>query len=230
MQSLILKLRELIADIHRLGRTARAGAEGHGVLILSPFEQFFLHDKTIRDLTLHTIPAGSSDEIADATNKVNQAMDRLPDDAKSQAYGAWLGYYKAFLKSMKWSPADLVQNANAFARDVLRYGPEPPGMLAKTIGKMGLKGVPGLRIVKELEGQAGKAQQGGRGQGQQGRAAQAPRENGFGQVTPGGGFARGGGGGGRGGAGRGGGGRGGAGGGRGRGGARGGRGGFGGSA
>lgn len=40
--------------------------------------------------------------------------------------------------------------------------PEPPALLAKTIGKMGLKGVPGLRIASSQE--AAK-RGGGRGRG-----------------------------------------------------------------
>lgn len=136
-----------MADIHRLGRTARAGAEGHGVLILTPPETFFLKDKVIRDLTLHSIPAGASDEVAQWQSQVDKAMDRVDQESKAQAYRAWLGYYKALLKAMGWTSAQLVQEANKYSSETLRYGKVPPGIERKTIGKMGLKGVPGLNIT-----------------------------------------------------------------------------------
>lgn len=36
--------------IHRLGRTARAGKEGEGILMLAPYERYFL--KQVSDLPL----------------------------------------------------------------------------------------------------------------------------------------------------------------------------------
>jgi len=176
-----------MSDIHRLGRTARAGAEGHGVLILSEFESFFLKDKIMQSLALHPFTLSSSAELDTLRSKVNKAMDQVPEEAKSQAYGAWLGYYKAYLKSIRWSASELVQAANHYSSDVLRYGSTPPGLLAKTVGKMGLKGTPGLRIVKELDSGAGGG--GGRGGG--------GSRGGFGGGGGGGGGARGGFGGGR---------------------------------
>ena len=60
--------------------------------------------------------------------------------------------------------------ANAYAADVLAC-PSPPGLLAKTVGKMGLKGVPGLVIVEE--DQLGKPPAGASGRGAQGPRAAA---------------------------------------------------------
>lgn len=134
-----------------MGRTARAGAEGHGVLILSEWEKFFLNDRVIKSLTLHATPIGSEAEIKAVTPQIARAMDQVDRKSKAQAYSAWLGYYKTSLKSIKWTPTQLVEHANAYSSDVLRYGPKPPGLLAKTVGKMGLKGVKGLNIVKQLE-------------------------------------------------------------------------------
>lgn len=180
------KRSSLIIDIHRLGRTARAGAEGHGVLILTPDETFFLKDKIIRDLTLHPIPAGTNDEVAQWQSQIDGAMDRVDPESKAQAYRAWLGYYKAFLKSMGWDSAQLVQEANAYSQTTLRFGPTPPGIEKKTIGKMGLKGVPGLNITAGPDG-------GDRGGGGGNRGGGGGRGGGVG--------GRGGGGGNRGGAG-----------------------------
>lgn len=65
-----------------------------------------------------------------------------------------LGYYKSSLKDLGWSPAQLVDEMNDWARQALLFqegasGPAPP-LLAKTVGKMGLKGTPGLNVVKQL--------------------------------------------------------------------------------
>lgn len=65
---------------------------------------------------------------------------------------AWLGYYKAFCRPLGWSPTALVQAANKFAANELRYVSEgadaglPPPVHKMVIGKMGLKGVPGINI------------------------------------------------------------------------------------
>ena len=45
--------------IHRLGRTGRAGKEGKGVLILSPWEDYFLH--ALADLPLEPCELPSFD-------------------------------------------------------------------------------------------------------------------------------------------------------------------------
>lgn len=45
--------------IHRLGRTGRKGKEGEGVLLLSPWEEFFL--SAIKDLPISKTPAPSID-------------------------------------------------------------------------------------------------------------------------------------------------------------------------
>ncbi|KAK8866194.1 hypothetical protein IAR55_001345 [Kwoniella newhampshirensis] len=196
------------------GEQSRAGAEGHGILILGEFESFFLRDKTLQTFTLHPYPAISPEAMGQARDAVEKALASVSPEAKGQAYQAWLGYYNSHLRLLKWSQADLVRHAGDYARISLQYGPEPPGLLAKTVGKMGLKGVPGLKIVKEVQGNGS-----GQGRGQPGKRE---RES---DVRSGEGPPRRGGGGGGGGAGRGGGGGGGRGGFGGRGGGRGGRGG-----
>eukprot|EP00605_Chrysophyceae_sp_TOSAG23-4_P001864 GSChrysophyteH1.ASY1.ANO1.2056.1 assembled CDS len=61
-----------------------------------------------------------------------------------QAYAAWLGYYNSNLKNCKWDKPTLVQFANAMAT---HFGlTKQPSLLKKTVGKMGLKGVPGLLL------------------------------------------------------------------------------------
>ena len=62
---------------------------------------------------------------------------------------------------MGWSKAQLVQAANDYALNVLGC-PQIPGILKKTVGMMGLKGIPGLNIVSQLDDGEGRGG-GGRG-------------------------------------------------------------------
>jgi len=89
------------------------------------------------------------------------------------AYQAWLGFYNSNLKTLRWSPSELVQRANLWATDCI-FQPEPPALQAKTVGKMGLKGVPGLRVegrngvpMSENKGKGG----GGKGGGGKGKSS-----------------------------------------------------------
>lgn len=127
--------------IHRLGRTARAGKEGEGLLMLTEHERVYL-DK-LKDIPL------SAHDMAPPTEAVNlkvqEAMVKLPDEIRGSAYRTWLGYNKGHLKLLKWSPEQLVEEANHFALEVMSCR-EVPTIEAKTVGKMGLKGVKGLRI------------------------------------------------------------------------------------
>ena len=142
--------------IHRLGRTGRAGKSGEGVLVLSREESFFA-EKDIADLPLSAIKDRASPEDARA---VAAAMARVSDKTKAQTYSAWLGFYKPFCRKMGLSPAELVRMANFLATDVLGCD-EVPGLMKKTVGMMGLKGVPGLNIVAALPDYDGKARGGG---------------------------------------------------------------------
>ena len=91
---------------------------------------------------------------------------------KEQAYVAWLGFYNGSCGKMQgWSKETLV-NANRYAIEVL--GAPLPGILKKTVGMMGSKGVPGLNLVSELPGGGGGAaaaadEGGGGGRGGRGR-------------------------------------------------------------
>lgn len=158
--------------VHRLGRTARAGAQGHGVLVLADFETFFLNDATIKTFDMLEYPALDGSSLAHASQLVDGALSQVSEEAKGQAYQAWLGYYNSSLKKLRWSQADLVRNANEYAQHTLKTAPGPngwvpPALQAKTIGKMGLKGVPGLN---REAGPSGGGQKRG-GDGAQGQGA-----------------------------------------------------------
>lgn len=199
--SLIIQIGLTAKDqyVHRLGRTARAGNEGHGIIMLAPFERRFLNTLT-PDLPIVplALPAGSilaalangqtpaypasmqkggfPHPIAYALSLVedgsssssgDSAEDTLKGEAES-AYRAWMGFYNGNLRTCGWDKAALVAQANAWSAMIgLR---EIPTIEAKTIGKMGLKGTPGLRIGQSSQGGGGGrgGNGGGRGGGQQG--------------------------------------------------------------
>ena len=123
--------------VHRLGRTARAEADGRGIIILSQPEAFFLHQ--LKGIDLQQYP-----DLPLAREGVANAVKSL--GGKHKIYQAWLGYYKGSLKPLKWSPAELVRQANIFALQSLGC-PEVPGIEKTTVGKMGLKSVPGLVVT-----------------------------------------------------------------------------------
>ncbi|GAA5834636.1 hypothetical protein JCM11251_003619 [Rhodosporidiobolus azoricus] len=195
--------------IHRLGRTARAGSStasggGRGILILAPFETFFLRKPPVRNLPLQPHPlAGSSlnpqgPELAAAREELKRACGAIGEEEKGQFYSASLGFYKAVLRdAFNGNAALMVQTFNEFATSPDGLGcAQVPGLLAQTVGKMNLRGTPGLNIVKELPGKEGRGGNGGgRGGGRGGQGG------GRGGGGGGGGGGRGGGGGGRGGGG-----------------------------
>ncbi|KAI1003187.1 hypothetical protein K3495_g5019 [Podosphaera aphanis] len=125
--------------IHRLGRTARAGAEGKGTFIVSKEELFFTKS-SLKEIKFVELPADleSKDKILSITEKLGPEYHR-------KIYQAWLGYYKNHLKSFKWTTEQLVEEGNKFALEFLR-ATEIPALQRSTISKMGLKGVQGLRL------------------------------------------------------------------------------------
>ncbi|KAF8575751.1 DEAD-domain-containing protein [Ramaria rubella] len=187
--------------IHRLGRTARAGQTGMGLLILAPYEDFFLREKGIKELGLKPWEDTTKAELKEWREKVAHALDRVAKEPKEQAYQAWLGLYKGSLRDLGWTPQQLINEAAAYARDVLRYkgadaersdgyvvegstvnaaGWRPPPIMSRTVGKMGLQGgkAMGLNVVKELPGREGMHR--GIGGGGGGGGGRGGREGGSG--------------------------------------------------
>ena len=153
--------------IHRIGRTARAGRGGHGVLLLADFEAYF--ERLVKDMPLQRVAIAAAD--VDAYDRaIEQAIQRVDVKTREMAYQAcaraplcscrgalalivspclqaWLGYYNS-QRHLAWSKAELVQRANWFATHRFGLGlRSPPALLKKTVGKMGLKGVPGLVLA-----------------------------------------------------------------------------------
>ena len=118
----------------------------------------------MRDLPIETLTAPVDAQV---DLRVRRGIARISPETKSQAYSAWLGFYNGSSSKMKWSKDDLIFAANNYALETLQCN-GLPGLLKKTVGKMGLKGfTQNLNIVSELGGGGGGG--GGRGGGGGGR-------------------------------------------------------------
>ncbi|KAJ8529277.1 hypothetical protein K7X08_036112 [Anisodus acutangulus] len=124
--------------IHRLGRTGRKGKEGQGILLLAPWEEYFL--STIKDLPISKAPVPLVDP--ETKKKVERALSHIDMKSKETAYQAWLGYYNSN-RSIGKDKYRLVELANEFSRTMGLDN--PPAIPKLVLGKMGLKNVPGLR-------------------------------------------------------------------------------------
>lgn len=140
--------------IHRLGRTGRAGKKGEGIVLLAPFESKFIRELKNIDITLNKrateLIASPMDE--EASRSFNAVMSRIRSgDAKlttsaEQCYQSFLGYYRGHMKRTDiHTKEDLVNTANTLAKAMGLK--EQPGLTKKAVGKMGLKGIPNIRII-----------------------------------------------------------------------------------
>ncbi|KAJ3686262.1 hypothetical protein LUZ61_015426 [Rhynchospora tenuis] len=124
--------------IHRLGRTGRKGKEGTGILMLAPWEGFFL--RSIQDLPITEAPLPLIDP--DTRKKVARALEHVEVKDKESAYQAWLGYYNSN-KNVGRDKYQLVSLANEFSRSIGLDN--PPALPKLVLRKMGLNNIPGLR-------------------------------------------------------------------------------------
>ena len=142
--------------IHRLGRTARAGKEGKGLLVLFPFEKKFLNELRGMDIPMDS-------EIEAALRETSQV--KLPkwmlsnfDTVKSRgnklsnsaqlAYLAFLGYYVGQIDRIGVrSKEDVVQLSNEFSSAIGFH--QVPSLPEQLVSKMNLVGVPGISIEDE---------------------------------------------------------------------------------
>ncbi|KAE8709431.1 DEAD-box ATP-dependent RNA helicase 25 [Hibiscus syriacus] len=126
--------------IHRLGRTGRKGKEGKGILLLAPWEDFFLH--SIKDLPMKKAVLPSVDP--NTNRKVEGALSSVEKASKESAYLAWLGYYNS-VKNVSKDKYRLVELAQEFSRSIGLY--EIPSIPRRVVNKMGLANIPGLRAI-----------------------------------------------------------------------------------
>ncbi|RLN71158.1 hypothetical protein BBJ28_00000211 [Nothophytophthora sp. Chile5] len=131
--------------IHRLGRTARAGMKGKGVLVLAEFETPLLRQLT--DLPLEVSKDHSPEALVRSESRTLHVMKNLKSNSEleksaQQSYQAWLGFYNSHQKRLKLRPEGLVQLAAEYSR-VIGLD-EVPKLEKKTLRKMNLFGVPGI--------------------------------------------------------------------------------------
>lgn len=105
--------------------------------------------RELRDQPLSELPASIRIGDSHVRSLVQSAISKIStsDDlvkAAEQAYAAWLGFYNSNLKKCGWDKPHLVTMANIFSAVIGLK--EVPYLEKKTVGKMGLKGVPGLRV------------------------------------------------------------------------------------
>lgn len=139
--------------IHRLGRTGRAGRAGKGWLVLAPFEVSFLRElKTVdcpQDEDLKVLfDKRPSQECLDCflpvLKKIGDGDEFLANSAE-KSYQAYLGFYNGNKKRIgKVNNRELVSLANEWSRHAGLS--RPPALEKRTVGKMGLRGTPGLNV------------------------------------------------------------------------------------
>ena len=97
-------------------------------------------------------------------------------DSAKMAWSAWLGYYNGMLRKIGMDKAQLVELSLLYANSIGLS--QLPALPKKTIGKMGMQGVPGLRI--ETAAEAKKVVPRGGGGGGRGGAPQQQQNGGRG--------------------------------------------------
>ncbi|KAJ0265725.1 DEAD-box ATP-dependent RNA helicase 48 [Hirschfeldia incana] len=127
--------------IHRLGRTGREGKGGKGLLLIAPWERYFLDE--LKDLPIEPVQVPDLDSRFKL--EVDQSMGKVDTSIKEAAYHAWLGYYNSVRETGR-DKTTLAELANRFCHSI---GLEkPPPLFRKTAVKMGLKGISGIPIRK----------------------------------------------------------------------------------
>jgi ATP-dependent RNA helicase MSS116, mitochondrial len=91
--------------------------------------------------------------MAQSASIIEKALEKVPQQAKEQAYVAFLGFTKALKKIHGMDAPEVVKFANRYSESLGLE--EPPALEPSTVGKMGLKGVPGLTIRRGASGKGG---------------------------------------------------------------------------
>ncbi|TRM67746.1 P-loop containing nucleoside triphosphate hydrolase protein [Schizophyllum amplum] len=143
--------------IHRLGRTARAGASGRGVIVLDPSETFFLSLPQIRRLPLKRAPPLPADQLHILSEAVAATFAKVPSDVKADAYRAWLSYYASHTHNLRWSRTRLVEEALDYVVGGLGWHLDYAPPIAKSVATMLRLGeVRGVEVVRDEQLQSSK--------------------------------------------------------------------------
>ena len=110
------------------------------------YEKDYMVRKELADMPLESTSIPNLDTASSAATRAIQSVSKTQAlrTSAEQAYRAWLGYYNGQLKKVNWDKKRLVQQANMWGKEVGLKS--QPGLQKRTIGKMGLKGTPGLVI------------------------------------------------------------------------------------
>lgn len=168
--TLVLQLGLTARDqyVHRLGRTARAGSSGVGMLLLAPFEYQHVAGRELRSLPLRSVPlrlltdaaASPSPLSARAAAAVLRTADQPESplrEAAERAWAAWLGFYLPHSRALGMDKARLVQLSAEFAAAMGLS--QLPSLPAQALRKMGLQGVAGLTAGPSVAAGEGAARQ-----------------------------------------------------------------------
>ncbi|KAK0727696.1 P-loop containing nucleoside triphosphate hydrolase protein [Lasiosphaeria miniovina] len=129
--------------VHRVGRTGRAGKSGRATMIVLPQEMRFMTKNPsfpIQKSALEhpQLATFNSDKV------ISSALAKVPLQTKEQAYIAFLGYTNSQKKDYGIQSDGVVRLANELSEAMGLT--QLPMIEARTVGKMGLKGVPGLNV------------------------------------------------------------------------------------
>jgi len=141
------KTRELYT--HRLGRTARAGKSGAGILYLADYEEPLLESDVLRGLPFED---QSNDDLYLPNPPYEADVDwalemvkRFNGHTGKRVYHAWLANHLLFCEELQCSKDDAVRMANEYATEVLML-PRIPALDEDTVEKMGLQRAKGLVV------------------------------------------------------------------------------------
>ncbi|RLN60962.1 hypothetical protein BBJ28_00002656 [Nothophytophthora sp. Chile5] len=145
--------------IHRLGRTARAGMEGRGVLVLADFEKPLLKD--LKDLPLTEL--AQRPQLEKESYRTTRTLAGLRphselEQSAQKAYQAFLGFYNSNLKKLGMSKTDLVETGALYSQLIGLQ--EVPQLQKKTLRAMGLLDTPGLTAAPKATRVGGPGRKG----------------------------------------------------------------------
>lgn len=147
--------------IHRVGRTGRAGKGGSAILLMTEYEaNGFLWQ--VEDLGIKKVDR-MDDEMIKAMKPVSStAMGRVFYNTRAMAYQAWLGFNISNLRVLGWSKDELAEQGEVWCKEFAELD-ETPEMHPVIVRKMGLTGIPGIRILSNPLPIRGRGRGGARG-------------------------------------------------------------------